>query len=131
MDDAEELRLLRSQVRASAHDVFNTLGIALNYLDFLGEDISSADPRHPVWQQLEPIQSAVRRAVETVRTLRDDAVLAQERAERTPVAGAGDPPADGLRSAHVPSGEGGPLAHKEVGAHGAQHGQQHRDHDHQ
>lgn len=78
MDDGEELRLLRSKVRASAHEMCNVLGIALNYLDFLGEDIAGADIDHPIWQKLPPIENAIRRAVDTIRTLRDEVVLADE-----------------------------------------------------
>src|SRR5512139_3003712 len=98
MDDAHELRRLRSRVRSAAHEMCNTLGIALNYLDFLGEDIAGTDGAHPVWQQVALIQDAIRRAVDTVRSLRDDVVPAEEEAalarELTEAAGAAGPPTE-------------------------------------
>ncbi|HEU5110601.1 MAG TPA: hypothetical protein VFT95_18835 [Micromonosporaceae bacterium] len=73
MHEAEELERLRAQVLGSAHDLANAVGVALNYVTFLGEDLGGADPDHPVWQKLEPIEAALRRAADSVRVLRDRA----------------------------------------------------------
>jgi len=70
-DHAEELRRLRALVRDTAHDLSNSLGVAMNYATFLGEDIGGADRDHPVWPKLEPVEAALRRAAALVRTLRD------------------------------------------------------------
>jgi hypothetical protein len=72
MDEVEELRRLRSLVLERAHDLANSLGIALNYAMFLGEDLGGGDPDHPVWSKVAPIEAALRRSAELVRALRDE-----------------------------------------------------------
>jgi signal transduction histidine kinase len=96
MDDGEEARRLRALVREAAHELSNSLGIALNYTDFLAEDIGATDHTHPVWETLTPIQEALRRSAATVQRLRERALSAEQ----------------------------------QVGADGAQHGQDDRGQDH-
>jgi hypothetical protein len=73
MDEAEELDRLRALVLTSTHDLANSVGVALNYVAFLGEDLGGTDPAHPVWAGLTPIESALRRTADTVRALREAA----------------------------------------------------------
>ncbi len=73
MDEADELDRLRALVLTSTHDLANSVGVALNYVAFLGEDLGGTDPAHPVWAGLGPIESALHRTAETVRALRDAA----------------------------------------------------------
>jgi len=73
MHEAEELDRLRAQVLGSAHDLANAVGVAINYVTFLGEDIGGGDPAHPIWPKLAPIEAALRRAADSVRELRDRA----------------------------------------------------------
>ena len=73
LDAARELDRLRALVLTSTHDLANSVGVALNYVAFLGEDLGGADPAHPVRAGLAPIESALRRTAETVRALRDAA----------------------------------------------------------
>jgi hypothetical protein len=68
LDTAQELDRLRALVLKSSHDLANSVGVALNYVAFLEEDLGGADSSN-----LAPIESALRRAAETVRVLRESA----------------------------------------------------------
>jgi hypothetical protein len=73
LGDAQELDQLRARVLSSTHDLANSVGVALNYVAFVGEDVGGADPAHPIWPNLELIESALRRAAESIRVLRESA----------------------------------------------------------
>jgi hypothetical protein len=70
---SQELDQLRVRVLTATHDLANSVGVALNYLAFIGEDVGGADPAHPIRPNLELIESALRRAVESIRDLRESA----------------------------------------------------------
>jgi hypothetical protein len=124
MDQTDDLRRVQDQVREATHELSNALGIALNYTDFLGEDVAGADRDHPIWQRIAPIETALRRAADSVRVLREQVLSTdREQARGPPRSAECGPP----RSA-----ECGPprSAEHQVGADGAQHRQQDRDQDH-
>jgi len=89
MDEAEELDRLRALVLKSSHDLANSVGVALNYVSFLEEDLGGAGSPN-----LAPIESALRRAAETVLALRESARAGPPVTTTTP---AGDGPGDSAR----------------------------------
>lgn len=71
MNDVDELEALRTTIGHTAHELANVLGIALNYVTFLAEDLPP-EPDHPAHSDLVPLDKATRRAVELVRRLQEE-----------------------------------------------------------